>query len=99
MLTVTEPAAAQLDAMLAKSPEGVAVRFIVNGNALEPRVDTPREGDQEFRHGDKTVLLVEPTMAEALTDHVLDARITEQGAQLSLRQGPPDSSETEAPAS
>lgn len=99
MLTVTEPAAAQLDAMLAKSPEGVAVRFVVNGNALEPRVDTPREGDQVVQHGDKTVLLVEPTMAEALAGHVLDAKITEQGAQLSLSQVPPGSSEKAASTS
>lgn len=98
MLTVTEPVAAQLDAMLAKAPEGVAVRFVLNGNALEPRVDTPREGDTAFQHGDKTVLLVEPTMAEALANRVLDAQVTEQGTQLSLKQLPPDSSETAASA-
>ena len=96
MLTVTEPAAAQLDAILAKAPEGVAVRFVVNGNALEPRVDTPREGDQTFQHGERTVLLVEPAMAEALTDRVLDAKVTEQGTQLALTQVPPDSPESSA---
>ncbi len=93
MLTVTEPAAAQLDAMLSQAPEGAAIRLVANGQMLEPRVDQPREGDQTYKHGEKVVLLVEPAMVEALTDRVLDAQMTEQGAQLSLKQVPPDTPE------
>lgn len=98
MLTVTEPAAAQLDAMLTKAPEGSAIRFVANGQMLEPRVDQPRDGDRAYRHGEKIVLLVEPAMAEALSDRVLDAQVTEQGAQLSLKQMPPDTPEPVSPA-
>ncbi len=93
MLTVTKPAAAQLDAMLSKAPDGAAIRLVSNGQALEPRVDQPREGDAAYKHGEKVVLLVEPAMAEALTDRVLDAQVTEQGAQLALKQVPPDTPE------
>ena len=93
MLTVTDPAAAQLDAMLEKAPEGAAIRFVANGQMLEPRVDQPREGDQAYTHEQKVVLLVEPAMADALKDRVLDTQKTEQGTQLALKQAPPDSSQ------
>lgn len=85
MLTVTDSAAAQLDTMLSDAPEGAAIRFVPNGNVLEPRLDEPREGDAVYKHGERVVLIVEPNMAEALSDRVLDSQSTEQGERLTLK--------------
>ena len=90
MLTVTDAAAAHLNTMLADAPDGAAVRFALNGNQLEPRLDSSREGDTAYNYGERVVLLVEPQMSSVLGDRVLDARTGDQGTQLTLAAGPPE---------
>lgn len=89
MLTVTDAAAAHLDSMLSQAPDGAAVRFVLNGNHLEPRLDSSREGDTTYKHGERVVLLVEPQMSEVLSNRVLDAQAGEQGTQLTLGPAQP----------
>ena len=87
MLEVTERASAQLAEMLTKSqaPDNAAIRFAVNGNTLEPRLDEPREDDSVYQFGEKIVLLVQPAMAEALANRVLDIEDSPAGLQLTIR--------------
>jgi len=95
MLNVTDAAAEQLDIMLAEAPEGAAIRFAANGNQLEPRLDNPREGDTTYKHGERVVLLVEPPMAEALKNGVLDVQTGEEGKQLTLSVEPPEEEQSD----
>jgi Fe-S cluster assembly iron-binding protein IscA len=90
MLTVTDAAAAHLNAMLAHAPDDAAIRFALNGNQLEPRLDSSREGDTTFSYGERVVLLVEPQMSTVLGDRVLDAQTGEQGTQLTLTAATPE---------
>jgi len=75
--------------------EGAAIRFAANGNQLEPRLDNPREGDTTYKHGERVVLLVEPPMAEALKNGVLDVQTGEEGKQLTLSVEPPEEEQSD----
>ncbi|GEM_PF-1200244 len=95
MLDVTERAAEQLSEMLteAKAPDDAAIRFAVNGDSLEPRLDHPREDDKAYRFGEKIILLVQPPMAEALSNRVLDIEDSPAGKQLTIRNKDSESSD------
>lgn len=87
MFEVTERASAQLAEMLTKAqaPDNAAIRFTVNGDRLEPRVDEPHDNDSIYRCGERIVLLVQPAMAEALANRVLDIEDSPAGLQLTIR--------------
>jgi Fe-S cluster assembly iron-binding protein IscA len=85
MLTLTESAGVHLTDALAEAPEQAAVRLTVEQQSLAPRLDTAREDDVTFEHGGRTVLVLEPKLAEMLADRTLDTHETEQGPRLVLR--------------
>jgi hypothetical protein len=84
MLTVTETAGQHLSQVLEQAPGNAVVRFIPQENGLAMHLDNVREGDLTFEHEDKTVLALEPRVAEALADRTLDVQPTEEGPQLAL---------------
>lgn len=85
MLTVTPTAAAELHAMLDDVPPEAVIRFVLNGNDLELRLDRRQPNDQAFEYADRTVLVVEPEMAELLGgNRILDAEVSSAGVQLVL---------------
>ncbi|HUG93643.1 MAG TPA: hypothetical protein VML55_22580 [Planctomycetaceae bacterium] len=84
MLTVTETAGEHLSEILKQAPDEAVVRFIPQENGLALHLDNVRDGDQTFEHGEKTVLALDPPIAEALTDRTLDMQPTEEGPRLSL---------------
>jgi len=86
MLTVTDPASAHLAKLLedAEAPDNAAARFVAGEEGLALQVDEPKEDDQAHQHQGKTVLLIDPEMAELLQDKTLDVRETEEGTALEL---------------
>jgi Fe-S cluster assembly iron-binding protein IscA len=86
MLNVTEPASAHLAKLLddAEAPEGAAARFVQGEQGLALQVDEPKQDDQTHDHQGRTVLLVDPQVAELLQDKTLDVRETEEGTALEL---------------
>ena len=95
MLTLTESASAHLNDLLAKSdaPDDAAARFVPGEQGLRLVLDQPRDGDQTFDHEDKTVLVMEPQVAQFLEQATLDTEKTEQGEQLTLRGPEPEAAE------
>jgi len=86
MLTVTDPAGEHLAKLLddAEAPEGTAARFVAGEDGLALQVDEPKEDDQNHDHQGRTVLLIDPQVAELLQDKTLDVRETEEGTALEL---------------
>jgi hypothetical protein len=85
MLTVTESANAHLADVLVDAPTEAVVRFTVRERSLTPQLDTPREGDVAFAHQGRKVLVLEPRLAELLSDRILDVCDTDAGEKLVLR--------------
>lgn len=88
MFTVTPPARAYLAAGLdsANAPEGITMRLILQGEALDSRVDYVRAGDVTFEHDGKTVLAIDAETAELLEDYTLEIQETPDGSRLHLRE-------------
>ena len=86
MFTMTEAAAGLLERMLEESdaPDGVAVRFVFEGEDLKSRIDTIQPGDQVFAHDGRKVLIVDQGVSKALSKSVLDVEQTQKGAALVL---------------
>jgi Fe-S cluster assembly iron-binding protein IscA len=80
MLTMTEAAGAQLIQMLddAEAPEGVAIRFVHEDEDVALRLDQPKDGDTTLDHEGRTVLVLDPQLAELLADRTLDVQEGEQ---------------------
>ena len=85
MLTLTESAGAHLAGVLAEAPENAAVRLTVQQQSLAPTLDQPREQDVTFEHEGRTVLVLEPKLADLLSDRTLDTQDSEEGSRLVLR--------------
>jgi Fe-S cluster assembly iron-binding protein IscA len=85
MFSLTGAAKEHLCEVLASAPTEAAVRLSVQRKSLTPRMDMPREDDLTFQHQDRTVLVIEPQLAELLSERILDAQETEQGVKLVLR--------------
>jgi len=83
MLTVTDAAAARLAEFLdaENCPQEIAIRFVVDGQALAMRPDRERPGDTTYAHQGRTVLLLDREMAELLANETLDM----DGERLVLR--------------
>ena len=86
MLKMTEAAGEQIVALLdrAQAPEGVAIRFVVDGDAFALDLDEPHEGDTTFDHKGRTVLVLENRVAEMLQNSTLDLKASAEGPQLAL---------------
>lgn len=97
MLNITEPAADHLAKLLdeAEAPEGTAARFIASEEGLSLQVDSPKPEDQTIEHGGKTLLVMEPQVAELLDDKTLALEDTDDGPALTIQAG---EEEGEAPA-
>jgi Fe-S cluster assembly iron-binding protein IscA len=89
MLNVTEPASQHLAKLLddAEAPEGAAARFVHGENGLALQVDEPKDDDQTHEHQGRTVLLIDPQVADLLQNKTLDVRETEEGTALELHEG------------
>ena len=81
---VTEAAAGHLATLLEQAPEEAAVRFVPQGNALSMQLDSPKPEDKTYEFQDKTVLVLDPQIDEALAERTLDLQETPQGPQLAL---------------
>jgi len=86
MLTVTEDAKALCAAILnqAEAPDSAVMRIVAEDKGLGLVADEVKDTDETFEVEGKTVLVVEPALAEQLADRKLSAIETEQGPQLSL---------------
>lgn len=86
MLTVTDTAAAHLAELLdnAEAADEAVVRFVPQGQTLTLQLGSEQSGDQTFQHGEKTVLAVEPEIAQALADKRLELQATEEGERLAI---------------
>jgi Fe-S cluster assembly iron-binding protein IscA len=84
MLTVTDAASQHLAAILAQEsvPDEAAIRLVHEGQSLGMQADTARPDDVTFEHDGRTILLLDPQVAELLTDETLDL----ENESLTLQQ-------------
>lgn len=92
MLTVTEKAAKYMREILSSRSEGSqqVLRIIFRDGNYELTLDDPREDDHVFEQDGETYLLVEPDVAEALSEATIDAQETTEGTRLTLTTGSGD---------
>lgn len=88
MFTVTRPACAYLADRLASAnaPDGIIMRLVLQGEALDVRPDHGRAGDLTFAHDGQLVLALDAETAQALEDYSLGLQETPHGARLHLRE-------------
>lgn len=86
MFVMTEAAGGYLTRVLdeAHATEDTAVRFVLEGEHLAPKLDTVQPGDDVFAHAGRKVLIVDKTVARALGSSILDVEKTMNGAKLIL---------------
>lgn len=86
MFVMTEAAGVYLCALLdrAQIPEQAAVRFVIEGDSLETRLDTPRPGDTSYDHEGRRVLVLDTRMSQLLEDSTLDVQPSADGERLVL---------------
>lgn len=89
MLTVTDKAARYLREILSTRPEESTqvLRIIFRDGNYELTLDDPREDDHVFEQDGETYLLVDPQVAEALSEATIDAQETTEGTRLTLTAG------------
>ena len=87
MLIVTEAASIRLAAKLTgkRAGDDVAMRFVRKRRRWKLRPDKPGPEDVAFAYEGRTVLVLQPQVAQRLTDRTLDARDTPAGSRLYLR--------------
>ena len=88
MLTVTAGALDRLSKKLArkKPTDGVALRFTRRAGGWKLGLDRARPADTEFTHHGRSVLLLDATVSQAMTNMALDVRSTDSGPRLRLRR-------------
>jgi hypothetical protein len=88
MFMMTETAGEYLIAVLdnANASEETAIRFVLEGNTLTPRLDNARPGDATFDYEGRKVLVLDGQVSQALADSTLDVQTTEEGPKLILLQ-------------
>ena len=88
MFTITEAAGEYLTALLdnADASEEAAIRFVLEGNTLMPKLDHAQPGDATFDHDGRMVLMLDGQVSQILTDSTLDVRATDEGPKLILLQ-------------
>ena len=86
MFIMTETAGEYLTAVLdnANASEEIAIRFVLEGNTLTPRLDNARPGDEKFDHAGRMVLILDAQVSQALDDNTLDVEATDEGPKLIL---------------
>ena len=86
MLTITDAAGAYLTTLLdhANASEETAIRFVLEGSALTPTMDSARPGDATFAHAERTILVLDAEVSDALGEAILDVRPTDNGPNLVL---------------
>jgi len=84
MLNVTKAASEYLNDMLTrmKAPSEAAVRIVpkTDGGGLITKIDQERDGDEHFDCEGRTVLVLDPQVATALSRQTLD--VAENGQRL-----------------
>jgi len=88
MFTMTEAAGEYLTTVLDKADasEEAAIRFILEGNTLAPRLDHAHPEDVTFDHEGRKVLVLDAQVSQILTDSTLDVQATDEGPKLILLQ-------------
>jgi len=86
MFIMTETAGEYLTAVLdnANASEETAIRLVLEGNALTPRLDNARPGDEKFDYAGRMVLMLDAQVSQVLDDTSLDVEATDQGPKLIL---------------
>ena len=86
MLTVTEAAGAHLAQLLSEhnAADDVAIRFVLVGQNLSPKLDNVRPDDATFDHEGRTVLVLDEQLSERLADRTLDTKESSDGLRLSI---------------
>jgi hypothetical protein len=86
MTTITQAAARHLDAELdaARAEEGIAVRLERRADLWTMRLDREAPGDKVLDYRGRTVLLVDPSVAEELADTTVDTSQTSTGVRFIL---------------
>jgi hypothetical protein len=89
MLIVTDAAKALLAEMLNEheAAETDAARLVPEEADYTLHIDTPQPEDETYEHGGRTVLLLTPSVTEALDQMVLDTTKTDEGTELALHDG------------
>ena len=84
MFTITDAAGEYLTALLdnTDAPEDAAIRFVFEGDTLTPKLDSARPGDATFDHEDRTILVLDAEVLDALGAGTLDVRPTNDGPEL-----------------
>jgi hypothetical protein len=86
MFTMSETAGEYLTTLLdnANAEEETAIRLVLDGNTLLPKLDNARPGDATFDHEGRMVLVLDPQVTQVLAESMLDVRPTEEGPKLVL---------------
>jgi hypothetical protein len=86
MFIMTETAGEYLIAVLdnANASEETAIRFVLEGNALTPKLDNTRPGDATFDYEGRRVLVLDAQVSQALAESTLDVEPTDEGPKLVL---------------
>lgn len=86
MLTVTPAARDRLSKKLAerKAAEDTALRFLRREHGWSLRPDRVRPTDATFTHEGRNVLLLDKSVAKAMSNRTLDTRPTQAGPRLML---------------
>jgi hypothetical protein len=87
MFVMTPAAGVYLHAVLDKAqvPEETAIRFVIEDNSLNTRLDTSRPGDATFDHDGRKVLILDEQVSQLLDTSTLDVQPTPEGERLVLK--------------
>jgi hypothetical protein len=88
MLMLTETAGEYLTTILENTNASAetAVRFVLEGNTLTPKLDNAHPGDETFDHDGRRVLVLDAQVSQVLADSTLDVQATDDGPKLVLLQ-------------
>ena len=90
MFMMTQTAGEYLTAVLdnANASEETAIRFVLQGNTLTPKLDNARPGDEKFDYAGRIVLILDAQVSQALDESTLDVEATDEGPKLTLHPLP-----------
>lgn len=85
MLTLTERAVRLLSQVIERDESSDrAVRIVARGDGWMMQLDRERSDDHSFEHEGRTILLLDPGVAEALEERTLDVHGSKRGWKLRL---------------
>jgi Fe-S cluster assembly iron-binding protein IscA len=84
MFTLSEAAGAHLVELLEEvdAPPQSAIRFVIEGDTLELRLDQQTDDDETIEHRGETVVVLDPEVAELLDGRTLEVVHDDDGARL-----------------